>query len=323
MVNGTQVAAISIVCCIVLIVAAFLFGFSWSVLQPLEMGLNLNSFSQTIDSVVYTSGRYCLGLGHSFVVYPRNLIDIDFSSEQSGIGGPALDAGTADGQSITLEVSVYCQLNQATLIQLYHLYSADYSDNLVRVAQSTLKNTAVLYNTTEYFTLRKEIAEKMALNVQQEFQQVFASVVLLQLRGIGLASGFETQLINNVVAAQQLTKAAFDKQLAIVNSQTTVITARAQGEITTILGQANADATRIQQKATSDGIRLLVDVDTSVYAQLESAFGFTKQQIAQFLFYTRNLDNVKSTDQLVVGFNSGANIIIGAPGSNAATAAST
>jgi hypothetical protein len=57
MVNGTQVGAITGVCCVVLIIAIALFAASWSVLTPLEMGLNRNDFSKSVDSEVYFSGR--------------------------------------------------------------------------------------------------------------------------------------------------------------------------------------------------------------------------------------------------------------------------
>jgi regulator of protease activity HflC (stomatin/prohibitin superfamily) len=199
---------------------------------------------------------------------------------------------------------------------LYKLFNENYSDKLVRIAQSTLKNTAVLFNTTEYFTRRKEIAARMANNVDLEFRKVFASVVLLQLRGIGLPSGFEQRLVDNVVALQEQTKAVFEKQLAIVDAQTQVIEARAQGQITEILGQANADALRIRERGSADGTRLLVDIEAESYKLLRSELGLTNEQLFQYLFYTRKIQQAKANDQLLVGLGEEARINIGAVASS-------
>jgi regulator of protease activity HflC (stomatin/prohibitin superfamily) len=251
---------------------------------------------------------YFLGLGHSFVKYPRKLVVIDFSDDPDGEGGPILEAGTSDGQAIELEVSVYLQLNETQLPDLYKDFNENFADKLVRIAQSTLKNTAVLFNTTEYFTRRQEIAEKMALNVDAEFKKVFAYVTLLQLRGVGLPSGFEQRLVDNVVALQEQTKAIFERQLAIVDAQTQVIEARAQGQITEILGQASADALRIREKGQADGTRLLVDIEATSYEQLRRELGFTNEQLFQYLFYTRKVQQATAKDQILVGLGDGSRV---------------
>eukprot|EP01108_Squamamoeba_japonica_P007660 TRINITY_DN64_c0_g1_i1.p2 TRINITY_DN64_c0_g1~~TRINITY_DN64_c0_g1_i1.p2 ORF type:complete len:314 (-),score=126.61 TRINITY_DN64_c0_g1_i1:42-983(-) len=311
MVNETQVVFGTIVCCIVLLVAIILFALSWSVLEPLEIGLNRNDFSKTIDdSQTYPGGRYFLGLGHSFVKYPRKLIIIDFSSDADE-GGPALQSSTADGQAVSLEVSFHYNLNVTALPLLYKQFGEDYVTKMTNIAQSSLKNTAVKFPTEAYFSLRHDIAEMMKNDLIKHFRDAHATVQFLQLRDIGLPGRFEQRLVENVVAQQEQTKALFDKEVAIVKAQTQVIEARAQGEITEILGLAKADSLLIRENGLAQGTRLLVDVESTAYEALRKELDLSTEQLYQYLFYTRKVLNAKPSDSLLVGFGEDTRLNIG------------
>ena len=72
--------------------------------KPLEYGLPYNKFTKTISSSVYESGRYILNPFKSFLIYPANLVPIEFSSSKQATAGP-LQTRTAEGLGLTLSVS--------------------------------------------------------------------------------------------------------------------------------------------------------------------------------------------------------------------------
>lgn len=49
-------------------------------LEPLQYGITYNKFSKKIGTKVYESGRHMIGPFQSFVVYPANLVTVEFSS---------------------------------------------------------------------------------------------------------------------------------------------------------------------------------------------------------------------------------------------------
>lgn len=309
--NEAQVCASVICVTILVLIAILLFALSWSVLDPLEIGLDINTITKTVDnSTVYTGGRYLLGLGHSFVKYPKKLIIIDFSPDDDcdTCGDVALNAGTKDGQTITVEVTLYYKLNSTELGSLYSTFGQDYAPKFVRIAQSTLKNTCVKFTALEYFSSRKLIAEQMLNDLQAAFRDVFAEVELLQLRGISLSTSFEDQLTQNVIAVQDQVKAELMKQVSIIQANTQVILAKAQANITNILGQANADANLINEKARAEGTKLIVNIERDAYIALKGDLGLDNAQLFQYLWATRKLRLAASGDTLLVGIGDKVNI---------------
>lgn len=112
----------------------------------------------------------------------------------------------------------------------------------MRIAQSSLKNTCVQFPALKYFSSRKQIAERMLDDLRVEFAKVYATVELLQLRGISLSTSFENQLTQNVIAVQDQVKAELMKQVSIIQANTNVILAKAQANITQLIGQARWQA---------------------------------------------------------------------------------
>jgi len=311
--SACQVTTCTIVTIIVLIVSCTLFGVSFSVCDTLEMCLDTNTFTKSVDTNrTYFSGRYFLGLGHSFLVYPRNLSIIDFSNDPE-FGADPLNAGTSDGQTMTVEVTVYYRLNSTELPLLYQKYGQNYDTKFVNVAQSTLKNSCVKFAALQYFNARQVIAETMINDLRAAFVDLYASVELLQLRGIALSAAFEDQLTQNVIAVQNQQTAELMKQVAVTQSFTQVILAQAQANITELIATANAASTLIQQQANADGTKLIVNVQAEAYAQLKQDLNFTNAQLFQYLWASTKLRNADRNDTLLVGLDKAGSTLVSVP----------
>ncbi len=54
-------------------------------LEPLQYGIAYNKITKTIDNNIYDSGRYFIGPLKGFIVYPANLVTIEFSDSRGAI----------------------------------------------------------------------------------------------------------------------------------------------------------------------------------------------------------------------------------------------
>lgn len=74
--------------CTLLTVCIILFGCSFSVLEPLEFGIEYNLNSRQIDpNSIFQGGRHFLGLGHEFKVFPANRLVFSFMADSRPVGG--------------------------------------------------------------------------------------------------------------------------------------------------------------------------------------------------------------------------------------------
>ena len=55
---------------------------SMNSLEPLQYGITYNKITKTIGTEVFESGRYIIGPTKSFIVYPANLVTIEFSNKR-------------------------------------------------------------------------------------------------------------------------------------------------------------------------------------------------------------------------------------------------
>lgn len=78
-------ASCSLIFCIILCLAVLLTLLSMDSLEPLQYGLVYNKFSKKIGKEVYESGRYLIGPFNNFIIYPANLITIEFSNNRGAL----------------------------------------------------------------------------------------------------------------------------------------------------------------------------------------------------------------------------------------------
>lgn len=57
-----------------------------------------------MDRKAYIGGIHFLGVGHSFIKYPKTVQTIEFSNERTA-NGPSIGSRTNDGLEVILEIS--------------------------------------------------------------------------------------------------------------------------------------------------------------------------------------------------------------------------
>jgi len=76
-------AAKSVCCCILWWISVILFACAFSVLEPLEYGIEVNYNSYTVNyDKLHRGGRHFLGLGHAFIKYPANRVLLAYTEWQ-------------------------------------------------------------------------------------------------------------------------------------------------------------------------------------------------------------------------------------------------
>ena len=73
---------IFLILCIILSLAVVCLLMSMDSLEPLEYGITYNKITKTVGTDVFESGRYIIGPWMNFIVYPANLVTVEFSDSR-------------------------------------------------------------------------------------------------------------------------------------------------------------------------------------------------------------------------------------------------
>ena len=92
------------ICCSFIIVGGIFLILGFSVLEATEIGLDYSWVSKNVDKKIYENGLHFLGIGHSFIRFPKMVQTIEFSKEISANQGPLLSR-TLDGLEVVIEIS--------------------------------------------------------------------------------------------------------------------------------------------------------------------------------------------------------------------------
>jgi len=203
--------------CILLITSVILFACSFALVEPTEYGLDWDNNWFTIDDTqVYEGGRHFLGLGHTFIIYPKILRTIkmsgdipttgdgendvevesaeaDSESESTGVRPTSvLNARTSDGLQVMLDLSYQYKLmaTPEDLTQLWYDYEDQYEAAFVRISRDTLRNVASQFAAFQYFYNRSIISDAMRIALDAELSNHHANVESFQLLNIALPSKF-------------------------------------------------------------------------------------------------------------------------------------
>lgn len=116
---------------------------SFSSLEFNEYGLDYSSITKSINEKPYTAGIHFLGVGHSFIKFPKTVQTIEFSKEKSANSAP-LKSRTSDGLEVTLEISFQYKLIYEHIYDLYLKFGPVYQPTFERMAIDILTDLVKL-----------------------------------------------------------------------------------------------------------------------------------------------------------------------------------
>jgi len=168
-------------CCLILIVlitSSSLLGVSFDTVSPTEWGIIYDNNILHIEAgTTYVEGRYLVGLGRSFLVFPRTRVTVQFGDNLDNAAGGNIVCRTQDGMVIDLEVSFQYELmgEPENLVRLYQDFGGNheyvYGIMLLQVAQDVSSQ----YRANEYFTQRETIQSQLQVALNTALNRVCAS----------------------------------------------------------------------------------------------------------------------------------------------------
>jgi len=262
---------------------------SFDVLEYTELGLNYAWITEQIEDHVYTSGRYYLGLGHSFLKFPRTVQSIVFIDDMYTLSsatraGPALRSRTSDGLVVHLEVSFQYKLKQEDLYKLYTTLGPGYRATLTRMAIEQMTASATKFKAAQYFDDRTKIADKFHSELDTHFRDnAFSEVRFLQLRTVHLPTEFEESLRTTQIKTQDILTARQEQQAQIVSFKTLVIQAQQQAKVVTIQARAEAQSVLVKNTAFCEQYRYTQGVTIKGYKEIMSNASWNRTSLLSYM----------------------------------------
>jgi len=285
------------------VVGAFLLAKSFDSVTPEKIGINFNSFKKEIEETkVYTSGRFRIGIGHSFVSYPRNIQTIEFAKGTNS-DAPRLGVWSKDGQNIEIACSFMYTLVPERTIDIYRKFGASVDSEpwkalYIQAAQSVIKSTTTQFYTEEFFRNRTDIGELIFSQLRAKMWENFGQLRYFQLRTISIPYNFEASVTKKLTAKQAVKRSVYENDARIVRKGIDQVIREAQATANYLQLQATATGTLLQQEAEARGKQLKVLGQAEAYESLKESMGMTNSDLLYFK-YMRTLRQRKNTRLLV------------------------
>jgi len=255
----------------------------FATLEANEYGLDYSWISKTISTEVKTSGFYYIGVGHSFIKFPRQVQTFEFSKDRSANRGP-VSSRTLDGLEVSLEISFQYNLQVENLFKLYNTYGPDYQIVFINIAVDALTEQATKYTAYEFFWDRGTIKDDFQLHLDRIFSSIcFANIQFLQLRSVDLPNEFEEAIQVSEVKKQDIKKAEAELNKVSVEVDTRVKAADYQKKVNINIAEGEASALLKQNEANVDSFRKVQSTQTNAYSTMKDSLVLNNKDLLNLI----------------------------------------
>ena len=266
---------------------------SMDCVEPLEYGLPYNKLTKTIGTEVYDSGRYILNPFKSFLIYPANLVTIEFSNSKTATAEP-LQTRTGEGLGLTLSVSFQYQVMKDSIPKLYNMANVNFHSTFVRISRDVILKVGGMYNATNYWTDRVAIGEAMLKAMDIELQKAYARCINLQLLKIDLPKTYEDSIVMTQVEVQKTNMRKFEQIAELIRQNSSVIISEAEQKIRVTNATGTAEAFRIKAYATANALNYTINAETLAYKKVIDELKMTPSELTQYVFLNTILGQKKA-----------------------------
>ena len=214
----------------ILVILIVFVSISWDSVEYTEYGLDYSGFGKTviarqIDRVTYTSGIHIIGIGHSFIKYPRTIQTVEFSNSKDA-DRRQIVSRTSDGLEVLLEISFQYTIIQEKLFDLHMSFGEDFRRTMINYSIDLITDISTVYSANEFFKDRAKIGTEMQKKLNDTLSKtVFVSVQYFQLRDVDLPDPFELAIEKSQVKTQDIEKAKAEVEKAKIEAGTSEILA--------------------------------------------------------------------------------------------------
>ncbi len=293
---------------IILILSIIILFISLDSIEPLEYGITYNIISKTIGTDIYSSGRYIIGPFNHFIIYPANLITVEFSNNQLAVS-PPLQTRTKEGLSLALHVSFQYQVIKGKIPDLYNMANVNYQSTIIRMSRDVIMKVGGVYNAESYWLEREKISIYMKEILTNELKAVFVECMGLQILRIDLPQNYEDSIVSTQVEVQKTNMRKFEQEAELIRQNANVLVSEAQQRIKVIDATANAESTKLKQFALAQANQNMINAETEIYSSAKIKLGLQDRNLTNYIYYTNLLDQgTHEMGKMLVGLK---NSIIG------------
>lgn len=158
-------------------------------------------------------------------------------------GDDALDATTADGQLVKVDISVRYHIDASKVTDLHKTIGEDYRDKVVRPeVRTVVRLTVANYPVTEvYSSKRLEIQTKSVDALRPRFQTNFLIIDEVLIRRVAFDPEFQKAIEAKQIAQQQAQQMEYVLQKETAEKQRKIIEAQGEAESIRLKGEALAN----------------------------------------------------------------------------------
>lgn len=271
------------ICVITCITGIILLILGFSSLEATEYGLDYSWLSKTINPSIYSNGLYFIGIGHSFIKFPRNVQTIEFSKERNA-NRPAIESRTSDGLEVIIEISFQYMLQPENLYKLYMKYGEGYSQIIQNVAIDVLTEEATGYTAYNFFMDRGRIKDDFQQSLDKALNSTCnANVQFLQLRSVDLPALFEEAIQESEVKKQDIQKANAELNKVKIELDTLEKAAVIKKEATVNLAEGEAESILKQNDAEVKSLINSQNTQSEAYVKFKDTIKVSNKSLLNFI----------------------------------------
>jgi len=271
------------------IVGIFLIAFSFGVVDPTYQGLVYNANTQTLEfkdgnldsGELYTEGRYFLGIGKSFVTFPRTFQTIDFKQDQ----GDAISIRSRDGLVISMDIAFQYTLttNGKELLALYMRWQEKYAEAFGKIARNIIRDVAAKYDAFEFFFNRSIIIGDITTTMTKYFLEIGATINNFQMLDLALPTLFFEAIQQTEVTRTKISEATVLQQKTLIEAETNLLAAEKQAEVIVTQAKARADAILIQKQQDALSRKTAIEQELIALQSLKAQLNLTTEELLNYL----------------------------------------
>lgn len=283
------------VCIFVALTVGILVVTSIKSLEPNELGLDYSANSLTIDTTqLYTAGVHYLGVGHSWISYPKSVLEIDMRSSSALIIGR-----TKDGLVIELQARLLYRLiaSKERLAALYLMFKGEYATAYRSIARGTIRDVAAGYTAFEFWQQRDNITQVMKQELMVKLLDVHANMDDFLLSEFSLPSKFEEALTETEKFQQEKSQVAYEMETAVKEIETLVLASTVTVERMMIEANREANTTTLVYEAEVQRIQSTTDAEMASYQKLKGELDLTTEQLINVV-WLNSLGGTNKTKKL-------------------------
>ena len=264
-------------------------------------GLARNVITGKVDtSQVYETGRHPVGWFVEFIEFPATQRTIEFYTSANN----QITGRTQDGLAISLDIAFQYQLQKVGILDLYRNFGTDYNQVFFKIARDITRDIASLYDAIQFFNNRTLIGSVMEDLMIDVFENQHATTIAgFQLLQIDLPQSFDNALENVEIARQEIEKAKFDQQAALIRAETLILEAEANAQVTILEAEAGAEAFLITIEAQAKAVNITLTAERENYYALAQTLGLNSTELLAYLWIQALSEIGEYGNLIIIGDN--------------------